>query len=458
MTNQDTTLRSASLSGVTESLLFGDNPMSANQDRAREHILDLAAGLTAEEAARRLAPKTHEAPPRVPGATHSDSAAVEKRWALLGQAAAARAQIADETSLAQHAEFAHNIENFIGTVKIPVGLAGPLRVNGLAAQGDYYVPLATTEAALVASYHRGACVLTLAGGCTTMILNEGVGRAPAFAFHSLIEAGNFVQWCLAQFDGLRAAAEATTRHGHLRDLRFTIEGNHVYLLLDYTTGDASGQNMVTIATQAVCDFIAQNCPLKPAYFFVEANMSGDKKASAQSFLGVRGRKVSAEARLPRPLVSRHLHTTPEKMVDYWRMSAIGGVLSGTIGVQGHYANGLAALFIACGQDAACVSEAAVGVTRFEVGSEGELYAAVTLPNLIVGTGGGGTKLPSQRACLEIIGLSGAGHARALAEVCAALSLAGEISIIAALTAQQFSQAHARLARGTQPDREGASPP
>jgi hydroxymethylglutaryl-CoA reductase (NADPH) len=177
-------------------------------------------------------------------------------------------------------------------------------------------------------------------------------------------------------------------------------------------------------------------------------LSGDKKASAQSFLGVRGKKVSAEVRLPRKIVERHLHTTPEKMVDYWRMSALGGVMSGTIGVQGHYANGLAALFIACGQDAACVSEAAVGVTRFEVEGAGDsLYAAVTLPNLIVGTVGGGTGLPSQRACLEMLGLAGANHARALAEVCAGLALAGELSIIAALSAHEFTRAHARLARG-----------
>jgi hydroxymethylglutaryl-CoA reductase (NADPH) len=411
----------------------------------------IAGGLSPDEIARRLASKLHDAPPRVPGATLSDPAAVERRWALLPAANAARAIVADAESVSQHAHYEHNIENFIGTVKVPVGLAGPLRVNGIAAQGDYYVPLATTEAALVASYHRGASVITLAGGCTTLILSEGVSRAPAYAFRSLLEVGNFVVWCVEHFDALRRAAEATTSHGRLRDLRFTAEGNHVYLLLDFTTGDAAGQNMVTLATQAVCDYIAANCALQPQYFYIEGNLSGDKKASAQSFLGVRGRKVSAEVRLPRKIVERHLHTTPEKMVDYWRMSAMGGVMSGTIGVQGHYANGLAALFIACGQDAACVSEAAVGVTRFEVDAASDgLYAAVTLPNLIVGTVGGGTGLPSQHACLEILGLAGGGKARLFAEVCSAVALAGEISIIAALSAHQFTQAHARLARGRKP--------
>lgn len=430
--------------------------MAANHDRAGTHLKALAADLPPEEIARRLSPKLHAAPPRVPGATQTEPAVVDKRWALLKHAPAARAEIADDATLTRHEIFSRNIENFIGTVKLPVGLAGPLRVNGIAAQGDYYVPLATTEATLVASYHRGASVVTLSGGCTTLILNEGVGRAPAYAFASLLEVGNFVQWCLSRMEEFRAVADATTRFGRLKDIRFTIEGNHVYLLVDFTTGDASGQNMVTIATQAICDHIEATCPIRPAYFFVESNMSGDKKASAQSFQSVRGRKVSAEVRMPRKVVERHLHSTPEKMVDYWRMSALGGVLSGTIGVQGHYANGLTALFIACGQDAACVSEAAVGVTRFEVGNEGELYAAVTLPNLIVGTVGGGTGLPSQRACLEILGLPGTGHARAFAEVCAALALAGELSIIAALSVGHFSQAHEKLARRRKP--QPPSPP
>jgi len=421
--------------------------MSATHQAAQKHLDEIVGELSPEEIASRLSPKHHASPPRVPGATQTDPAIVEKRWALLPHAAGAHDAIADATTLAEHALFARNIENFVGTVKIPVGIAGPLRVNGVAAQGDYYMPLATTEAALVASYHRGASVVTLAGGCTTLILNEGVGRSPAFAFQTLLEAGTFARWCLAHVEEIRGAANATSRHGRFRDLRFTVEGNHVYLLIEFTTGDAAGQNMVTIATAAVCEYIAANCPVTPAYYFVEGNMSGDKKASAQSFQGVRGKKVTAEVRLSQQIVERHLHTTPEKMVDYWRMSALGGVLSGTIGVQGHYANGLAALFIACGQDAACVSEAAVGVTRFEVAADGGLYAAVTLPNLIVGTVGGGTNLPSQRACLEILGLAGEGHARAFAEVCAGLALAGELSIIAALSAGQFAAAHERLARG-----------
>jgi hydroxymethylglutaryl-CoA reductase (NADPH) len=328
-------------------------------------------------------------------------------------------------------------------------LIGPLRVNGLAAQGDYYAPLATTEAALVASYDRGARVITESGGCSALVLNEGISRAPGFVFDSVLAAGRFVQWCLEHESELRAAADSTSRFGRLQNLRYTVEGNHAYLVCEFTTGDASGQNMVTVAAQALCEYIIANSPEQPRQHFVEANFSGDKKASAQSFQTVRGKKVTAEVRIPQAIVERRLHTTPARMAEYWKLSAMGSVLSGAVGLQGHYANGLAALFIACGQDVACVSEAATGVTRFDYDERngGSLYASVTLPNLIVGTVGGGCALPSQKACLEILRLAGPGNARAFAEVCAAVLLAGELSITAALAADQFTKAHARLARG-----------
>jgi hydroxymethylglutaryl-CoA reductase (NADPH) len=228
-------------------------------------------------------------------------------------------------------------------------------------------------------------------------------------------------------------------------MQLTVEGNHAHVIFEFMTGDASGQNMVTIATDAICRYIETHTPVHPQHWFVEANMSGDKKATTHSFMSVRGKKVSAEIVVPASMIEQRLHTTPGRMVDYFRMSVLGGVMSGSIGVQGHYSNGLAALFIACGQDAACVSEAAVGITRFEL-REKALYASVTLPNLIVGTVGGGTGLPSQKASLDVLGLAGAGHAAAFAEVAAALSLAGELSIIGALAAGHFTDAHRRLGR------------
>jgi hydroxymethylglutaryl-CoA reductase (NADPH) len=420
--------------------------MSTDHRHASSYLSRLLQERSPDELSRQLSPKLENLPVNVPSGNHLTAESVERRWQTLPSDPDIRHNVFDPQTQSQMASYQHNIENFIGTVKVPIGLAGPLRVNGLFAQGDYYIPLATTEAALVASYSRGAQLISEVGGCTAVLLNEGIARAPGFAFRDLQECGRFVVWATSQFEEFRKQAESTTSHGKLKDMRITLEGNHVYLYFEYTTGDASGQNMVTIATEAICTYIQAHSPVRPQYFFVEANLSGDKKASAQSFLLVRGKKVSAEVAIPAALVKKRLNTTPEHIVNYWRMSAMGGVLSGTVGVHGHYANGLAALYLACGQDAACVAESAVGVTRFEVTAANELYAAVTLPNIMVGTVGGGTGLPSQHACLALMGLAGPGKAQALAEVGAGVCLAGELSIIGALCSGTFSRAHQVLAR------------
>jgi hydroxymethylglutaryl-CoA reductase (NADPH) len=426
--------------------------MSTDRRHASSHLERLLGGQNREELLARLTPHTDAVGPKVPGGSLVSEEAVERRWDLLAASPETRHELLDTDTAARKERYKHNIEHFIGTVKVPVGLAGPLRVNGLFARGDYYIPLATTEAALVASYSRGSHLISEAGGCTAALLNEGVSRAPGFAFANLREAGQFVLWATESIENFRHAAESTTRFGKLADLRITVEGNYVFLNFEFLTADASGQNMVTLATEAICEHIEKNCPLRPRHYFVEANLSGDKKASAQSFLLVRGRKVSAEVLIPADLVEKRLRTTPEHMVNFWRMSAMGGVLSGTMGLQGHYANGLAALYLACGQDVACVAESAVGVTRFEVLEGRALYASVTLPNIMVGSVGGGTGLPSQKACLDILGLSGPGKAQALAEVCAGLCLAGELSIMGALCSGDFSRAHRVLARGKKQDK------
>jgi hydroxymethylglutaryl-CoA reductase (NADPH) len=429
--------------------------MPENYRRGSEVISRMLEAHSLEELGRMLSPKSGNLPPRVRNSSRVDPQWIDRRWELLSAAEEARQALLDDQALADAPRFQHNIENFIGTVKVPVGIAGPLRINGVHAQGDYYVPLATTEAALVASYSRGAQLISEAGGCTAVLFDRGVTRAPGFAFTNVRECGQFVVWALSEIDAFRTAAEQTTRHGRLIDLRFAIEGNHVYLIFDYETGDASGQNMVTIATQAVCEYIAEHSPVRPRHMFLEANMSGDKKASALSFTNVRGKKVTAEVIVPAELVRQFLHTTPEQLAQYGIMAGLGGVMMGSMGVQGHYANAFAALYLACGQDAACVAESAVGVTRWEVTDDGALYASVTLPNIMVGTVGGGTGLPSQRACLDILGLSGPNQADALAEVAAAVCLAGELSIAGALCAGHFAQAHRRLARGPAAARDGA---
>jgi hydroxymethylglutaryl-CoA reductase (NADPH) len=432
--------------------------MAISYRRAGTYIASILKQSTVGEVAARLKPKMGSLPPAVP--FHSDISldAVANRWNVLNVEQGIREQLLDEQTARQMDHYKHNIENFVGTAKIPIGLAGPLRVNGLFAQGDFYLPLATTEASLVASYNRGANIISEVGGASAMVLSEGVSRSPVFSFANFEELGLFIKWALEHESDIERVAESTTRFGKLVDLELSIEGSTAYFLFVYTTGDAAGQNMVTIATHAAVQWMIEHTPVIPRCVYLESNFSGDKKASAQSLQNVRGKKVTAEVLLPSDVIERRLHTTAERIVELYQLSILGGVLSGTLGIQGHYANGLAALFIACGQDAACVAEAAVGTTVFQLRAERKLHVSVTLPNLIVGTVGGGTGLPSQRSCLEILGLTGPGNARAFAEVAAALCLAGEISITAALAAGEFAQAHARLARGRDVEKSsGVSP-
>lgn len=356
-----------------------------------------------------------------------------------------RNTILDMATTAGIDAYGANIENMIGTVKTPLGVIGPLRVNGLHAQGDYLVPLATSEAALVASYDRGADVTASAGGISAALSYDGVLRTPAFRFHSIAQTGIFIEWIVQNADSLKAVAESTTRFGKLISLEPAMDNDVCFLLCRYQTGDASGQNMVTVATNAMCEHIVDQAPVKPIVWYVEGNYSGDKKGSFLGLLTGRGAKVTASATIAADIVERKLHCTVAQMLEYGRIANLGSLLSGQLGSQAHYANALAALYIATGQDAACVAESAVGFTRMEE-RDGDLFISATLPNLLVGTVGGGTGLPSQAASLRILGLQGPGKRAALAEVAAALCLCGELSIIGAMASGEFTRAHERYAR------------
>ena len=370
----------------------------------------------------------------------------DRRWSGLVQEDA-KSEIFDGSARDNASLYQRNIESYIGTVKTPVGIAGPLRIHGRSGTTNYQVPLATTEAALVASYNRGSRLLTAAGGCDARVVDEAVSRTPLFAFDNLSQAEAFADFIGRHSGNLDSVVSGVTSHGKLLSIRPVIEGNHVYIDLRFKTGDASGQNMITFASEAICRVVLEKTPVSPRYWFLEGNLSGDKKATTQTLGSVRGKRVIADARISRELVNQQLHTTPDRMVDYWYASAIGGVMSGSTGIHGHFANGLAALYLACGQDIACVAESATGVTRLQRTREGDLYASVTLPNIMVGTVGGGTALPSPKACLDILGLAGTGNSTALAEVAAAIVLAGELSIIGALCSGDFAAAHRSLSRG-----------
>jgi hydroxymethylglutaryl-CoA reductase (NADPH) len=337
---------------------------------------------------------------------------------------------------------AGSIEGFVGFARVPLGIAGPVRIDGMAAVGEFFVPLATSEGTLVASFQHAFNAMNRCGGARALCSHEQVGRAPCFEFGTLTEAGTFAQWLPSLLPTLRETVMAGSRYCRLLRLNTAIVGNTVYTVFDFSTGDAAGQNMVTAAAQAVCRQILQLAPVTPRTWLLESMLSGDKRASALPFRSARGRNASAECLIPAKQVERYWRTDAQNMARAWQQAVNGSAQCGTIGLQGNVANALAALFIACGQDAACVVEASTALTRVERTPAGDVYASVTLPNLIVGTVGGGTYLPTAMECLSMLGCAGAGKASKLAEICAVVALAGELAIVGAMAGGTFAQAHA----------------
>lgn len=341
-------------------------------------------------------------------------------------------------------EMRGNIENPIGAVQMPLGVAGPLRVNGMYAIGTFYVPLATTEGALVRSYERGMAALTRAGGVATCLHQDENRVAPIFSFENVADAYDFTRRLPEDFEAIREAAESTTQHGKLVRLECHPVGREVIVNFSFTTADAQGMNMIVNATERACRWIMEHS--RARRFYVFSGFSSEKRASGSLLAGGKGKKVTAGALLPKQIVKSYLHTTPAKLSDLWRRTVLGHMQANTIGYNGHYANGLAALFIACGQDVANIANSAVGITNFEVTDDGDLYASVTLPSLTVATVGGGTALGTSRECLEMLGCAGSGGAAKFAEIVAATILAGELSMGSAIASDEFVQAHETFGR------------
>jgi hydroxymethylglutaryl-CoA reductase (NADPH) len=341
-------------------------------------------------------------------------------------------------------EMRGNIENPIGAAQIPLGVAGPLVVQGTHARGTFYVPLATTEGALVRSYERGMVTLSRAGGATARVYVDENRIAPVFLFGDVGEAHDFTQHLAQDFEAIREVAESTTQHGALLRLECHPIGREVIVNFCYHTADAQGMNMIVKATEHACQWIMRHSSAQRYYLF--SGLSTEKRASGFLLPGGKGKKVTAGARLPARLVRAYLHTTPERLVEMWHHTMLGHVQAHAVGYNGHYANGLTAIFIACGQDVANVANAAVGITNFETTDEGDLYASVTLPSLTVATVGGGTGLGTSRECLALLGCLGSGHATRFAEIVAATLLAGELSMGAAIASGEFMQAHETYGR------------
>ncbi|WP_456394029.1 hydroxymethylglutaryl-CoA reductase (NADPH) [Thermococcus sp.] len=345
-----------------------------------------------------------------------------------------------------------NIENMIGVVQIPMGVAGPLKINGEYARGEFYIPLATTEGALVASVNRGCSALTAAGGVKTTIIGDKMTRAPLLKCPDARRAREVAEWVRANIDYLQEkAVSKVTRHGKLGDVKPYIVGNNLYLRFEFETGDAMGMNMVTISSEEIMKVIEEHFP-DVRYLALSGNLCVDKKPNAMNFINGRGKTVIAEAVISREIVEKKLKTTPELIAEVnYRKNLVGSAQAGSYGFNAHFANIVGAIFLATGQDEAQITEGSHGITLAEVTPEGDLYVSVTMPSLEIGTVGGGTRVPTQREALSIMGVAGGGepagtNARKFAEIIAGAVLAGELSLLAAIAAKHLAKAHKELGR------------
>ncbi len=332
-----------------------------------------------------------------------------------------------------------NIENLVGATHVPLGVAGPIRVNGEHAQGSYYVPFATTEGTLVSTYQYGMRAITEAGGANTYVVSDSLDITPCFVLAKASEAIAFAQWLHDHLPELKRVAEETTAHGRLVDLDTRVFGRRVFARFVFTTGDAMGMNMVNIAVDAACRRAVELTRCER--FYLRCNYSSDKKPAAINLMRSYGKEVVVDFTLPAAVVQTYLGVSAREMVDFVTVARQGAMQAGALGMNAHFANGLAAIFIACGQDVAQVVNASIGFADVELAGDDDLYVFARVPNLVVGTVGGGTGLPTQRECLALLECAGDGGARKFAEIVAATLVGGEIAIAAALANGRFIEAH-----------------
>jgi len=347
------------------------------------------------------------------------------------------------------AEADPNIENMIGGVSIPVGIAGPLPVAGDSEGGEQYLPLATTEGALVAGVNRGCSAIAASGGATARVIESGMTRAPVFSVSGVAEAADVTEWIEGNEDRLAERAESTTSHGELLAVDPYVVGDAVYPRFVYDTKDAMGMNMATIATREAADLIEAETPA--TLVALSGNLCSDKKPAAINAVEGRGRTVAADVEIPADVLKERFDATPAAIAEVnTRKNLVGSAKAGSLGFNAHAANVVAAAFLATGQDEAQVVEGANAITTVEDRGD-ELYASVTLASLEVGTVGGGTGLPAQSEALSVLGVAGGGdppgsNADALAEIVAAGALAGELNLLAALAGRHLASAHAEFGR------------
>ena len=342
-----------------------------------------------------------------------------------------------------------NIENMVGTIQVPLGIAGPVAIDGEFASGEYHLPLATTEGALVASVNRGCRLIDAGGGATARIFSAGMTRAPVFRVGDAAQASELIDWVEANEGALKSAAEGTTNHGELHAIDPYVVGDNVYLRFSFDTKDAMGMNMVTVATRAAAEVIEAETDAQ--LVALSGNLCTDKKPAAINAVEGRGYTVTADVMLPDAVLEEHLGISAEVLAEVnTRKNLLGSAKAGSLGFNAQTANIVASMFLATGQDEAQVVEGSNAITTVDARENG-VYVSSTLSSLELGTVGGGTGLATQQEALDILGLAGGGdppgsHARALAEVVATASLAGELSLLGALGSRHLAEAHEQLGR------------
>lgn len=353
-------------------------------------------------------------------------------------------QIANYT-LDMELAFAKNIENPIGTVQIPIGVAGPLKINGEYAKDEFFVPLATSEGALLASVNRGCSAITASGGANARVIGDKMTRAPAIKTESVVEAVKVKQWFEDKFDELKEIAESTTRHGKLVKIDpIIIVGNYVYPRFVYSTGDSMGMNMVTIATEKVLAKLYDDLGVHA--LALSGNLCVDKKPAAINIVEGRGKTVVADILIPEAIVRTKLKTTAKSIEEVnVAKNLIGSAAAGSMAFNAHFANMIGAIFLATGQDEAHVVEGSLGITTAE-DRDGDLYFSVNMPDLPIATVGGGTRLETANEGLKIIDCAGGGKVNKFAEIVISTVMAGELSLLAAISAGHLAKAHQELGR------------
>ncbi len=386
--------------------------------------------------------------PRFPNESHYTEKAVEQRLKWAREVSGSKLENIAK-SILNPESLAGNIENYIGATQIPVGLAGPIMVRGTYTDGFVSLPVATTEGALISSISRGAKACSLAGGVHVHVARQNMVRAPVFFCDSLEGAVNLERWVLRNEGRIRKKTESVSSIARLEKIRPLVFGCSLHLKFCFTTGDAAGQNMTSACTWIACEWIAEKIQDDPfidyLWYNIEANMSGDKKANRQNFIEGRGVGVTASCFISGNILKRILRVTPEKFVRIMSEAEFSAQQIGMMGSNINFANVVAGLFTATGQDIACVHESAGGIFKATLKGDGLLFTAY-LPSLVAGTVGGGTKLPVQKECLEIMGCYGPGKLFRFAEIVAAGCLALDISTGAAIFSNDFVSAHERLGR------------